>query len=69
MILVLRKCDLLRTLQRRQCLPCIRVVFLRVMGLVEDQEVDLGDFHEAIEHSMVEDFSRAHNDHVLGELV
>lgn len=39
------------------------------MSLIEDQEVDLADLHKGIEQSLIEDFRRAHDDHILCELI
>lgn len=39
------------------------------MSLVEDQDIDLAHLHESIEQCLVENLSRAHNGHVLRELV
>lgn len=40
-----------------------------MMGLVKYQEVDLAHPDKSIEQGLVEDFRRAHNDHVLSELI
>lgn len=45
------------------------MILFGVMSLVEDQEIDLADLEESIEQRLVEDLSRAHNDHVLRKLV
>lgn len=37
------------------------------MGFVEDKDVDLVHFDETIQQTMIENFCRANNDHVLVE--
>lgn len=45
------------------------MILLRVVGFIEDQDVDLTRFDEAIEQALVENLACADNHHVLGEVI
>jgi len=47
--------------------PGVRVVALRVVRFIEDEEVHARDAHERMHHAIYEDLRCAHNDHVGGE--
>lgn len=48
--------------------PCVRVFLLRVVGLVEDQKIDLIHLDKSIVKAMAEDLCCAYYYHVLFEL-
>lgn len=48
--------------------PGIGVLFLGMVSLVENQQIHLRNAYEAMHETLIQDFGRAHNDHMLLEM-
>ena len=47
----------------------IGVVLLRMVRFVEYQKIDLVNGDESVHETLIQNFSRAHNDHIFGKML